>query len=119
MIRVATRSFPSSIASAWSPHEEVFKGNASLACGKQSVTLQAANFAVHDVTSFDRDDLIFCLATWAAEGIGSDWLIVAKDKNAENESGAYVPLTRCAAALSFAAPTLPLYVRASVEAQTR
>jgi hypothetical protein len=28
------RSFPS-----WSPHKEVFKGNATLACGKQSVTL--------------------------------------------------------------------------------
>ena len=61
-----TRSFPS-----WSPHEEVLKGNSPFACGKQSVTLQATNFAVHDVTSFDRDALIFCLATWAAK---SDWL---------------------------------------------
>jgi hypothetical protein len=66
--RVATQSFPSFIASASPPHKKVFKGNTPLASGKQSVTLQAANFAVHDVTSLDCDDLIFCLATWAAEG---------------------------------------------------
>jgi hypothetical protein len=37
-------SFP--FASAWSPHKEVLKGNAPLACGKRGVALQAANFAL-------------------------------------------------------------------------
>ena len=68
---LAKQSIPSSIAFAWSPHKKVFKGNATLACGKQSVTLQAMNFALHDITSFDFDDLIFRLARRAAEG---DWL---------------------------------------------
>jgi hypothetical protein len=47
------------------------KGNATLTCGKHSVALQAMNFAAHHITSFDFDDLIFCLASRAAEG---DWL---------------------------------------------
>jgi hypothetical protein len=60
-----------SVFSAWSPHKKVLKGNATLTCGKHSVALQAMNFAAHHIASFDFDDLIFCLASRAAEG---DWL---------------------------------------------
>ena len=55
-------------ASVWAPHKEVFKGNALLACGKQRVTLQAGNFAALYVANLDRDDFVFRLARWAAEG---------------------------------------------------
>jgi hypothetical protein len=52
----------------WSPDKEILKGNAPLASGELSVTLQAANFALLNVTKLNRDDLIFRLARWAAEG---------------------------------------------------
>ena len=45
-----------------------YKGNALLASGKQGVALQAANFALLNVTNVNRDDLIFGLASWAGEG---------------------------------------------------
>jgi hypothetical protein len=62
--RLAQRgSFP-----FWSPYKEVLKGSAFFASGELSVTLQAANFALLNVTKLNRDDLIFRLARWAAEG---------------------------------------------------
>jgi len=62
--RLAQRgSFP-----FWSPHKEVLKGSASFASGELSVTLQAANFALLNITNPNRDDLIFRLASWAGEG---------------------------------------------------
>ena len=48
--------------------KEVLKGNAPLTSGKQGVALQAANFALRDVTNLNRDDLVFRLASWADEG---------------------------------------------------
>jgi hypothetical protein len=55
-------------ASARPPDKEVFKKNAPLASRELSVTPQAGNFAVRRVTwSVDRDNLILCLAAWAAE----------------------------------------------------
>ena len=65
MAQAQLGSFP--FAPAWSPHEEVFKGNVPLACGKQSVTLQAANFALLWVANVNRDDLIFRLTRGTAE----------------------------------------------------
>jgi hypothetical protein len=53
---------------SWSPHEEVFKGNAPLGSGEQGIALQAANFALLSVKRFNRDDLIFRRASWAGEG---------------------------------------------------
>ena len=67
LTRLAQRG-PFPIASAWSPHKEVFKANVPLACGKREAAPQAGNFAVSHVASIDCDDLIFRLAGWAAEG---------------------------------------------------
>ena len=53
-----------------SPHKEVLKGSASFASGELSVTLQAANFALLNITNPNRDDLIFRLARGAAERDG-------------------------------------------------
>ena len=67
------RSFPS-----WLPHKEVFKSNVPLAWVEQNVTLQAANFAVYDVTSFAVTILYSASQLGQRKGIGFDWLIVAR-----------------------------------------
>jgi hypothetical protein len=76
------------------------QGSRPLACGKQSITLQAANFAVHDVTSFDRDQLCILprnLGSGRGLALIGSWLKrnrVAKNGNvlgSSNESDAYDP----------------------------